>query len=237
MQWVWFYPQPKSGGPVDRAIHQGSEVFWDELICHWVLVPDLLKAHSGPLDFKVVGTMTLWNVGNYSPIDMASYPGIPKSSSPPPPHLHCENLRPSLVMMDEVQKESNRTCNILLSESCQTYEICSLILGFCNIRWQYELMVTAYHVKAAVYTECNWFCLVCSQYVGESVKNHEIFISLKRLVHSVISDHFLSSHSFSQMYQTQCMFLTHADELLCLQLHTIAFWFFLFTLKVSILFT
>jgi len=29
----------------------------------------------------------------------------------------------------------------------------------------YELMVTAYHLKAAIYTECNWFWLVCSRYV------------------------------------------------------------------------
>jgi hypothetical protein len=102
----------KIGGPVDRAIHQGSEVFWDEMICHWVFIPDVLKAHSGPLGFKVVGTMTFQNVGSYSPIDMASYPGTPDTSPPPsplppPPHLQCENLRScisSLVMLDEVQK-------------------------------------------------------------------------------------------------------------------------------------
>ena len=32
-----FHPQLKSGDPVDRTIHQGSPVFWDVMMCQWVL--------------------------------------------------------------------------------------------------------------------------------------------------------------------------------------------------------
>lgn len=92
------------------------------------------------------------------------------------------------------------------------------------------------HDKASIYTECIWFCLVCTVRVCTWVNwKPWNFLWADRVVEYC---HFSNLNFHCQTYRTQHMFLTHTDNLFCLQLHTVGSWFLsLCTFKVSMWFT